>query len=243
MALLLRFELDRQTPFTPEQVYFDARVVERQPAVKRMVVEAMLVKRHAADQALASLRRWGLTPSRLGVQREEGWALDFQPDQISEEAFLRRHRLSAALAVITVGLAMAAWLAHQSRQDAYAVALAAELTRSRAGAEVVRAMQKELDGREGRIVFLTRRKRATSAGQLLEELAAKLPDDSWVTEFELAGKTLRLHGFSKQASALPDTLGRSALLAIVHSSAPSVLVSTGPERFDLSAELRDGSGP
>ena len=243
LASLLRFELDRQTPFTPEQVYLAARLVERDRAGNRMIAELMLVKRDVADRALGYARRWGLTPDRLGIQGNEGWALDFQAKPAPDRARVRRQRLSAALAVATAGLVLALWFVHAASRETYADALSAELTRSRIAAEAAKALQKEVDAREAAIAFLAQRRQAASAGRLLEELATTLPDDSWVTEFELTGKALRLHGLSTAAAALPGKLGQSALLDKVQFTAATVPAGTGAERFDLSAELRDGGGP
>lgn len=236
LTSLLRFELDRQTPFTPEQVYFDARVIERDPVGRRMVVELAIVKRDVADPALGRARRWGLEPRWLGIIGESGWALGFRPEQVPGD--FRRHWLPMALATLAAGFALAAWFVHAADQAAYADALALELARSRSAAESVKTMQKELDASEARIGFLARRKGMVDAGRLLEELAARLPDGTWVTEFELNGKSLHLRGISQEAPALPALLGASPLLGDVGLSAPPA--NPASDRFDLSAVARDG---
>jgi|SRR5580658_4357272 general secretion pathway protein L len=241
LSSLLRFELDRQTPFTPEQVYSAARIVARDRTARRMCAELVLVKRAVADWALDSARRWGLTPYRLGIQGESGWVLDFRPERPRKPAFHVRHGVSAVLAASTVALTVAAWYVHLEAQSAYAEALAAELARSRAAAEATKAIQKEIEKREARLAFLAGRRQAIGAGAVLEDLAERLPDDSWVSGFELTGKTLRIQGFSAEPAALPGLLGQSALLAGIHSSAPPLPAGYGIQRFDLSVDLADGS--
>lgn len=197
IAPLLRFELDRQTPFKPAQVYFAARILERDPTAKRMVVDLVLVKRSVADRMLDCARRWGLGPDRMGIEGEEGWEFDFRPEQGPERLSFMRHGLSGALAAVTVILAAAAGYVHVQARADYADALAAELLRSRSAAEATRAIEKQLNGTEARLAFLARRRKAVDAAMVLEELAAKLPDDSWVSDFELAARTFKAQGFGE----------------------------------------------
>jgi Tfp pilus assembly protein PilN len=198
------------------------------------VVELVIVKRDVADPALDCAKRWGLEPRRLGITGEGGWAFGFRPEAPQD---VRRHWLPMALGTLAAGLALAAWFVHAAGQAAYADALALELARGRNAAESVKAMQKELEASETRIGFLARRKGAVDAGRILAELAAKLPDGTWVTEFELNGKSLHLRGFSQETAALPALLGASALLRDVGFSAPPANAVSG--RFDLSAIVED----
>ncbi len=80
LPALLRFELDRQTPFAPSQVYYGARIMERDPARKTMVAAVVLVKRRDADRALGIAQRWQLTPTRLAVRDDPRWSLDFRAE-------------------------------------------------------------------------------------------------------------------------------------------------------------------
>lgn len=243
LASVLRYELERQTPFSPEQVYFDAHIAERDRAARTMVVEMVLTKRRFADEALGCAIGWGLVPGRLGIQGEDGWALDFRPDRAMGRPGLRRYRLSAALAAAAFGLVGAAALLHAERRQDYAAALAAELARSRVAAEETKALQKALIDGQSRIAFLARRRQEARVLVLLEELAERLPDDSWVTDFDLTGRTLRLQGNSVAAATLPPLLSSSPLLEQARFATPPAKTGTATERFDLSADLREKSAP
>jgi general secretion pathway protein L len=50
---MLVFELDRQTPFRADQVYFDARVLPHPPNARQLPIELALVQREAVAQVLA----------------------------------------------------------------------------------------------------------------------------------------------------------------------------------------------
>src|SRR5690606_19022067 len=55
LRTVLGFELDRQTPFKPEQVVFDSRVLPHEAGAKLVPVELALVPRERLQQALAGL--------------------------------------------------------------------------------------------------------------------------------------------------------------------------------------------
>ena len=238
LPALLRFELDRQTPFTPEQVYYDARIVARDPASRRMVATVALVKRSVAERALSRVRHWGLTPTSLTIEDAPGWSLDFQTSEATATPGARRHRLSIGLAALTLILGAAAWWNHATAQDAYADALAEALTDARSAAEATKTLQKDLVAREAKLAFLEHRLQTPSAGAVLEDLAARLPDDSWVTQFELTGTGMRLRGFSREGAQLPAKLADSQVLSQAQLGA-----SGAGDQFDLSATLRPKAAP
>jgi general secretion pathway protein L len=243
LASVLRYELERQTPFTPDLVYFDARIVERDRTARMMVAEVVLAKRSVADEALGCATGWGLAPGRLGFQGEDGWALDFRPERAVAPPGLRPYRLSAALGAAAFGLAAAAALVHIERRQDYAVALAAELASSRVAADETKALEKALIDGQGRLAFLARRRQETKILALLEELAERVPDDSWLTQFELIGQELRLQGFSAAAATLPQLFAASSLVDKARFPTPPVKTGAETERFSLSAELRETSEP
>ncbi|NIR61314.1 MAG: hypothetical protein GWO02_18345, partial [Gammaproteobacteria bacterium] len=60
----LAFEMDRVTPFDPEEIYFDYRVLASDDDA-RMRVDLLVVPRDEADRAIETLAAWGLQPDRL----------------------------------------------------------------------------------------------------------------------------------------------------------------------------------
>ncbi len=147
------------------------------------------------------------------------------------------------MAAIAVILALAAWQLHAAARDAYAEALDAELTRTRPVADAVKAMQKELAEREARIAFLARRKKSADVGRLLEALAAKLPDDSWIAAFALDGASVRFSGFSTERAQLPARLSDLPLLSKLQLSKGTEQAGPAAAPFELSAELLEGAQP
>ena len=52
---VLTFEMDRQTPFKADQVYFDSRIVARDPVTRSLRVELTVMPRSVLDPQLASV--------------------------------------------------------------------------------------------------------------------------------------------------------------------------------------------
>ncbi|NJN46352.1 MAG: pilus assembly protein PilM [Candidatus Competibacteraceae bacterium] len=61
------FELDRFTPFTATQVYYDVRILERQSAARRLRVQLVAVPRSVLDSLLEQLAGAGLSPMGVDV--------------------------------------------------------------------------------------------------------------------------------------------------------------------------------
>ena len=98
---LLYFELDRQTPYRPDQVRYDFRVVGRDPAAGRMQVELLVAPVEAVEGLMARAAEWGLEPTAVTVA-----GLDDAADPVFDlsgeapAAPRARHRVLAALALI-----------------------------------------------------------------------------------------------------------------------------------------------
>ena len=66
---LLRFEMDRLTPFRAEDVVFAQRVLERDPERQRMTVELQVAPRAVVEQALAMAAACKVRPTRVELAR------------------------------------------------------------------------------------------------------------------------------------------------------------------------------
>jgi general secretion pathway protein L len=55
LRIVLGFELDRQTPFKPEQVMYDSRVLKHEPGARQVPVELALIPRERLQQILTGL--------------------------------------------------------------------------------------------------------------------------------------------------------------------------------------------
>lgn len=241
---VLRFEMDRHTPFSSEQVYFGYRIIERDRAHQRLQVELLVVLRDYLDALLARLDGLGVHPSEasLGVAEEKwsGNGVNLLPGSHKHER--RRNwrgdrRLQGVAVLLVLGLLMALPLVQQQRQAAW---LAAELEAPKAEAEQAVKVRDELQRLEQGGAYL--RQQQTQAPvilQILRELTILLPDSTWLSRFELSGERVRMEGESGEASALISLFEQSQTLQNVSFASP---ITSNPrtqkDRFSLLAERK-----
>ena len=77
LAQVLAYDLDRHTPFKPEEVCFDARVVGRDAAKKELRVDWAAARKSVVEQARRRAESWGalvlaVTPDALGDRWQDG---------------------------------------------------------------------------------------------------------------------------------------------------------------------------
>lgn len=244
LADLLRFELDRQTPFSPEQACYDYRVVGRDREAGRIRVEMAVAPREAVERALSIAAGWGIDPvlvTALGDEEAE------RPFDLSGRARNNglggRAILTAVLAVIAAALlAVAVALPLQWQSEAAAEAEQA-LASARAAAREATDLREALSRRRQDARFLIDRKlNAPLAVSVLADLTRLLPDDTYLFELRLQDGRLRVRGYSPEASPLLELFETHPRLSAARFESPVTRVpGIDKERFDLSAALdREG---
>lgn len=239
---VLRFEMDRHTPFTAEQVHFGYRILERDRRRQRLQVELLVVLREYLDQLLRRLDKLDVHPT-LVTQAEDKEPRHAQPINLLSGDLSRKRggwrgnrRLQVAAVVALVLLALLPLWQQQQRAER----LAGQLDAPQAAAERAAAVRDELQRLEaGRRFLSTQQAHADDVLQILDELTRLLPDSTWLSRFELIGERVRLDGESAEASALIGLLEQSQTLENVSYASP---ITSNPrtqkDRFSLVAERR-----
>ena len=245
---VLGYEMDRQTPFKPDQVYYDARVLDVETANAQVAVELIAAPRAEVDPLLARLSGLGVVPDALDVvdaasaQRRLG--INLLPPALRPRRSQPHRRVNwilAAACVLLAVLAMLQWL--DNRRQALD-AMQSQVDALHAQARRAGALREELLNAAGASGFLAARKRATpSPLTVLQDLTTRLPADTWLQRFSLdADGQIAMQGESAKAAGLIDTLRGSPLLTepklqgVIQPDA-----TTGKEHFDLAAQLRGGA--
>lgn len=240
LRALVRHELDRCQPLPTDQIYFDCRILSRDPSLHRMRVELAIVKRALVDRMTTILAGWGLAPQIVGLRDSSAWPFNFLRDQRKS----RRLRLSltGCLLILSLGLSLGALKTVFDRHDARAEALRVAVAAAKAAAGEVEAKRHQADGIADRLRFMAERYDNGPAGPWVEALTRALPDGTWVVDVERHGQSLRLRGYSKEASALIGQLDASPWFGNAHFTAPLTPGGLpGAERFDLTLDLRGGA--
>lgn len=232
------FEMDRITPFARDQIYYDVRVLDRQPSARRIRVRVNVVLRTFLDPLLERLREMGLPSDRVGVVGEADEVDLLPPERRPRERPLVR-RLQWTLAVMALVLsAMAAalplWQQRSLVQD-----LMRQETAARRQAESVVALRERLDESIESSRFLLQKRQASPLiVELLNELTVILPDSTWVEHLDIRGSEVQLRGKSGEASALIGLLEASPYFQGVTFRSPITAdPRSGRDRFFLAARI------
>jgi general secretion pathway protein L len=245
----LAYDLDRHTPFRPEDLYFDAVIVGRDAAHGTLQVDLATVRRAVVDKALAAVESWGGRVVAVVPDAPEtaaGARLNLLPD---ERRTVRRGLrwafwipLVLVLATAVVALVLPIW---QKREQA--IALGRQVDEARGQAAVSEALRRDLDRLVGTYNFALERKFGyPPAVQVLDEVTKLLPDDTWLTQLEFkavvrgkeAQRELLLRGESGNAGRLITLFEESKVFTQAAPRSPTTKIQPGPgEIFDLVAQL------
>ncbi len=240
---VLSFEMDRHTPFSADEVYFDYRVRMRDAELGRMEVELVTVPRKVMDERCERAAAWGVVPDIVDIGGEDASeGINLLPAIEGVNGGRRVGPLTLILAAITAALfAVAVYLpleAQQREMQAFQAALA------KAKAEAGAAM--ELRGEIDRLIeesqFLVRRKqKSVKATEVLDELTRILPDGTWLRQFKIKDREVRISGFSQAASNLIGLIEQSLMFENARFTSPVTQDRReGLERFNVAADLAQG---
>ncbi len=207
----LAFQIDRQTPFSPDDVYFDYRVRERDEDAKRLSIELVVAPRTVVERAVTTARGLGFAPSAVGVGGINGadpFALNLLPRAMASR---RRNWRPLVAVLVIVALAAGAWSVAQAALDrkvAEADALGDQVDLARQRADKLQALREERDALIEESQFLHQRKaEAPKPVLFVEELTRALPDHTWLFHLQQDGTRLRLSGYTNDASSLIGLVG------------------------------------
>jgi general secretion pathway protein L len=250
------YDLDRLTPFKAEEVAFDAVVAERDGAKRTIGVDLVAVRRRTLDQALAQARAFGANVVAVvdGAPRDAAASkvnlLDPE-DRSGSGRFLRWQvlvPLAILAALLVAALAVPLW---QKRELAIAMMNTADAASIRA--QESDRLRSELDRMVGQYNFALERKYTTpGVAQVLNELSGLLPDDTWLTHFEvksmIRGKVTQrevyMRGESANAGKLISLLENATLVGNATPRSPTTKLNPGPgESFDIGAQLKSTPMP
>ncbi|MCG8693579.1 MAG: PilN domain-containing protein [Minwuiales bacterium] len=242
---VLRFEMDRHTPFKSDDACFDYRLLDKGADRKTIRVDLAVASRADVNDALARLERWGLRPTVLTVAG--GGQSDWRPSFLPPAPHRSRWRAAATgllgLAAVAL-LSLAVYLPLQQKRQELA-GIQAELAEARSDALGTDELKARLATLADRGRYVVDRRRNWLAGvQLLDEVTRLLPDDTWVFQLGRRGNRLSISGYTESPAALIRLLEQSRFLREVGFGSPVMAdPAIGGHRFNISAVIAEGIAP
>jgi general secretion pathway protein L len=236
---VLAFEMDRETPFKSDELYWNHRVeaIDRQNG--RLSVRLLLLPKANLAVLLASLNQAGIMPRRVEIADgpDEGFYLPLD----GTDGGLRHpyRRLLWPAAACCALLALGAVATPFVRQSVALAALDREIAVGRSAAPEVESLRREIDRLAGNADLVTSERSKT--GRPLEVLAAAtriLPDDTYLTEMELRQRKVTLSGRSAAAARLIGALAADSSFRNPAFAAPVTRIEAlRAEIFTINAEV------
>ncbi len=239
LAQVVRYEIDRLSPFQADQVFFDFRLMGTAVGPGKIAVELALCQREKARDWLHRLRDAGAPADVLTWEGAWPKANLLPPDERP-----RRRRsilgLSSFLLLLVLLLGAAALITPLWQKNQIRTALAAQVQDLKTKAEKVYQARDALErARKGSVAVLQQKADQALVIDLLRELTERLPDDTWVQNLDFQDGEVQIRGESAQATALIGLLEKAPGISEVAFRSPVVQVATtGRERFHISFKYR-----
>jgi general secretion pathway protein L len=243
LGRVLRFEIDRLTPWPADTVAFGARRLG--PAGDAAIaVELSAVPRDRVEAGLQAAAAAGWRPDVVDLAAEDP-AGPPGPDLRHDIDVVRRGALRRLGWLCGLGLGVPAAIAATWLIWAVAVQwsdvseLRDQVASARGATAPVSALQAEIRSLEEADSYLGAQRRTTPyISALIEAVSHTVPDNAWLTELSLDQGTLRLGGFADDTASLIPLLSAMPQLDAVAFAAPSVRDSQrNQDRFVVTATL------
>jgi general secretion pathway protein L len=240
---VIRYEIDRLTPFHPDQVYYDYRLAEDLAKSGRISVELALCRREPIQGWLARMREAGAPVDR--ITWPEGWpSVNLLPEAERPKGAGRLLSLGTLLGFLTLIL-VAATLAGPLWQKTQILSdLNKELANVKGRAAEVNTLREAVESaHKGSVAVLERKSSQAAMIDLLRELTDRLPDGTWVENLEFQGNEVQVRGESIQAAALIGLLEQAPSISGVAFRSPvSQVPNTDRERFHIGFNYQRQGG-
>ena len=240
---MLEFEIDRQTPFSGKQVYFDFSLIAGGSNSRQLEFELGVSPRALVDGLVERLEKWGICPQVIdtdGIRYDETGFNLREPDATSEGNDNKRNLFlyaAVACAIIATPCLLSYYRAETRIHE-----LESMEREVRVQAMDVNALRKTRDDLDDQRKFMgALQSTGPNPLQIIDELTRLLPDDSWIIRFEIKNKDIIIQGESANASALIQVLQDSSLMTAPRFMSPiTVNAASGKERFRIAMSIAEG---
>jgi len=235
---VVRYEMDRFTPFTVDEVFYSYRLLRRDDARSRVVISIVLVPRARLTSALETVRQLQLTPTLLEAADSSG-ELQRIPLTAPGASKLRwRGRGLAAAGATCAALAVAVvvlpfWRQAQARGEVEAriAALKPQLDRAEAVRKKLTADAASVDA------FSAEHARVGDALHAIATLTGLLPDDTHLISLVMQKREVSMQGESAAAAKLLTTLSADPAIRNAAFTAPVTRNAAGVDVFAIRVEI------
>jgi general secretion pathway protein L len=193
LASVLGFEMDRLTPFQPDEIFWSVAGLRRDPA-RGLAMTLLVTLRAPLERLLETLAARDLKPAfvEVGAGRIA----------LSPRAGPARHRLNPALSALSAVLAFACLVIPPLRQQFALEAARSQIAALQPAGREAQALRRQLNIAASGQSAIAAAQRSGDALQTIAALTAALPDGTSLTDLTLKSGGLTFDGASSNAARL-----------------------------------------
>jgi general secretion pathway protein L len=243
LTRLLAYEMARETPFSPGEVYWDYAVRRLIPGETRIEVELVLAPRERVAGLAASCRAARLEPAAIEIPFADG---NWRHLALAEgETAMARDRSLPTLAAAATALAILAVAIPFFRQSQALTAAEARLAAATASAAEAAGLRQKIDRlTQTAELIAAERTRVGDPLHALAEATRAVPDDTYLITFTLQDSRVAIGGYSPDAARLIERLARSSAFTDPAFTGPVVRgAGSNLETFSIGATLAPMQNP
>ena len=224
LAGALGYELEQLTPLDPTSLYFDYKIEERDRATNSVLIALRIIRKDIVDEALALCHAAGLKVATIAFENDplEADASRFPVDKLAYRRWQWRLHGSVALIGVIIVLLFGLAFAIYARGSAEVDSLNDKVANEAVAAARVEHIAREVSATRRAFATLAREKREPLAISILASLTHTLPSGTWLTDFAIDGRKVRIQGNSPDASELISLVDSSGTFANAQFEAPVV---------------------
>jgi general secretion pathway protein L len=235
----LAYEMDRETPFTADEVWWDWRVDHRDRARGQIRLTLFLIAKSAAQEIVALLERGGLKPGAIEAPGTGGAHRQI-PLEGGTAAAADWSGPVRPLAIACAVLAVTAIIVPFARQSIALAGVDSRIAELQPKVDAVQALRRRVDQAAGAGAAQAMEQAGTAdALKVLARTTQVLPDDTYLTDFSLRKRKLSVSGQSAGAAKLIGLLAADpSFQNPAFSAAVTRVQGTKLDAFSITAEVR-----
>lgn len=236
---MLGFEMDRETPYSRDEVHWSYKI-RGNAAPGKLAVDLVLVPRALVDPLVESARRAGFEIAGLEAAAGPEDSVQIRLGPHNRWQWLREQRPVMALAATAAALALIAVATPFLRMHRASAEVEARIEALTPQATEAAKLRQSIDRLASVFEYLKQeRERSGSPLAALAAATRAIPDDTYLTNYDMRGARLTLTGLSPSAARLVGTLAKSAEFGEPAFEAPVVQnADEGLEAFTISVSLK-----
>jgi general secretion pathway protein L len=247
---VVAYELDRYTPFKPEQIYFAVKPldVENEPGQLRVMLIVAL--KESVDAIYEDSKAMGMSPlfvdyeedaNDLGSRKGHYNLLpeNLRPKTANLPRIVHGSLIGLLVALLAMALITPVWFEYREVQ-----ALQSRVDSIEKEAKKVNVLQADMEAMMDETRHLLAEKSATPAlVVILDALSALIKDNTWLAYAQYSDKQLQMQGESPNASALISVLEASEIFTNARFVSPVTQDTVSKlERFQITVDATKAGG-